>query len=228
IKIYPSVVTKNYLIYKWWKQGKYKPYSQKTLINLLLKIKLATPQYVRIIRVIRDIPAESIAAGNKVSNLRVDLQKTLARQNKQCNCIRCREARANVANANKAKLFIKKYKASDGTEYFIHYSSPNQKILYAFCRLRLNKNFVQDHLPELKNTAIIRELHTYGQTIAINKLNPIAAQHIGFGKKLMLEAEKIAKATGYKQMAVISGIGVREYYKKLGYRIKGTYMVKQI
>ncbi|MBI5254629.1 tRNA uridine(34) 5-carboxymethylaminomethyl modification radical SAM/GNAT enzyme Elp3 [Candidatus Falkowbacteria bacterium] len=228
IKIYPTVVTKNCLLYKWWKQGKYKPYSQKTLFNLLLKMKLATPQYVRIIRLIRDIPAKSIEAGNKISNLRCTLQETLAKQGKQCSCIRCREARTNIANIHKAKLFFKKYRASDGIEYFIHYSSPNQKILYAFCRLRLNKTFVQDPLPALKNAAIIRELHTYGQTLAINQLNQQSAQHIGFGKKLMANVEKIAKENGYKQMAVISGIGVREYYKKLGYRIKGTYMVKQL
>lgn len=228
IKIYPTVVTKNSLLYRWWKQGKHKPYSQKTLINLLLKIKLATPNYVRIIRLIRDIPAESIEAGNKVSNLRCTLQETLARQNKQCNCIRCREARQNIKDVGRAKLFIKKYPASGGTEYFIYYSSPNKKLLYAFCRLRLNKTFVQDLLPELKNAAIIRELHTYGQIVAISKPNSSAIQHIGFGKKLMIEAEKIAKTNGYKKMAVISGIGVREYYKKLGYHREKTYMVKNL
>jgi elongator complex protein 3 len=219
IKIYPTVVTKNSLLYLWWKQGKYKPYSQKTLINLLLKMKSATPNYVRIIRLIRDIPAESIEAGNKISNLRVNLQEILKKQKRQCACIRCREARLNIANVHEAKLFIKKYNASGGTEFFIHYSSPNEKILYAFCRLRLAKN---------PDSAMIRELHTYGQVVPINKETTNAAQHFGFGRRLMAEAEKIAAAQGFKKMAVISGIGVREYYKKFGYKLTGTYMTKAL
>ena len=115
-------------------------------------------------------------------------------------------------------------------EYFLSTEDSRQKILFAFCRLRLpepNNKSVQS-LPELQGAALIRELHTYGHLVPIDKKIAGASQHFGFGKKLMQEAEKITKQAGYKKMAVIAGIGVREYYKKLGYRQKETYMVKQL
>ncbi len=129
------------------------------------------------------------------------------------------------------KLQITKYKASNGTEYFLSIEDSKKKILFAFCRLRLpiqNSKFKIQNLPELSGAALIRELHTYGHLVPIDKKIAGASQHFGFGKKLMKEAERIAKKSGYKKMAVIAGIGVREYYKKLGYRLKGTYVVKSL
>jgi elongator complex protein 3 len=237
IKIYPCVVTRGSEIYKWWKQKKYKPYSEKQLINLLIEIKKILPPYVRVNRLIRDIPNPSIEAGNKVSNLREVVIAEMAKQGLHCKCIRCREIghQKNPKHAT-PKLFIKKYRASGGTEYFISFESPNKKILYAFVRLRI-PNFsagggcasgAKSYLPELENAALIRELHTYGHLVPIDKKSPGATQHIGFGKKLMAETEKITKNLGIKKMSVISGIGVREYYKKLGYHLEGSYMVKDL
>ncbi len=209
IKFYPTVVTKGSLLYRWWKDGKYKPYSDKVLKNLIIKCKLATPEYVRIIRLIRDIPGESIIAGNKITNLR----QIIKDEGVQCRCIRCREAREREFKVKSKKLKVLEYNASDGQEYFIFHESKNREILYGFCRLRL-----------VNNTAIIRELHVYGQLVSIG--NKKKVQHAGLGKLLLQKAEKIAKENGVEKMTIISGVGVRGYYRKFGYRLKKTYMVK--
>jgi len=154
-----------------------------------------------------------------------------------CRCIRCREARNSVVKANQVKLWTEEYQTEGGRELFISFEDKTRTKLYAFCRLRLPNNpatvgkIDQPHLrklfPSLKGAALIRELHTYGQLISL-KGKGTAVQHLGFGKRLMLEAERIAKSNGYKKMAVISGIGVRAYYRKLGYRLEDTYMVKSL
>ncbi len=234
IKIYPTVVTKNSLLYRWWKQGKYKPYSDKTLLDLLLKIKLSVPPYVRIIRLIRDIPLESIEAGNKISNLRENLQKELHAQGKSCQCIRCREARENLHGLDEAKLSTIHYKASSADEYFFQLTNHDKKKLFAFLRLRLPNKDEKNFIPELQDCAMIREIHTYGKLAKLtqNKGAKSCAstkiQHTGLGTKLTLEAEEFARKKGFTKIAVISGVGVRGFYKKLGYKQVGTYMIKNI
>ncbi len=236
LKIYPCVVTKDSVLYKWHKQGKFKAYSDKQLKKLLIDIKKTLPYYVRVTRLIRDIPAESIEAGNKITNLR----QIIAQEFKGCKCIRCREAgHQKISNIKsqilKPQLKIQKYKAGDGLEYFLSFESANRKILYAFLRLRLpfsgnpklnSDSPIYKEFPELKNAALVRELHTYGQLVPIGKSGKI--QHSGLGKKLMTEAEKIAKKNGFQKIAIISGIGVRQYYQKLGYKLEETFMVKII
>ncbi len=221
LKIYPCVVLKTAPLYKIWQQKKYKPYSKKQLINLLIKIKQKIPPYVRIIRIIRDIPSQSITAGNKSSNLR---QIIFDKVGRICKCIRCREPHEKIAK--KLKLFRQDYLASGGKEIFLSFEDPQRKNIYAFLRLRITNNWT---LPILKNSALIRELHVYGQVVQIRAKNKKASQHKGLGKKLMAEAERIAKKEfGFKKIAVISGIGVREYYRKLGYKLKDEYMIKII
>lgn len=227
IKIYPTVVNKYAPLYKWYKQGKYKPYTEKQLINLLLKIKQTVPYYVRINRLIRDIPQESIAAGNKITNLRQLLQEKLKQQGKSCRCIRCREAKEYIADFKKAKLFTKKYRASAGTEYFISYELIKRDQLYSFLRFRINDH-PNNFISELKNAALVRELHTYGKLVPVACKTKSGVQHQGFGKRLMKIAEDLTLRHGLKKIAVIAGIGVRPYYKKLGYRLEGTYMVKYL
>ncbi|RLC37200.1 tRNA uridine(34) 5-carboxymethylaminomethyl modification radical SAM/GNAT enzyme Elp3 [Candidatus Falkowbacteria bacterium] len=221
IKFYPTVVTRGSLLYRWWQAGKYKPYPQKSLEDLIVKCKKITPKYVRIIRLIRDIPRESIVAGNRITNLRQVMQKRGAK----CVCIRCREARELIIKNYELKII--NYKASGGVEYFISYESKDGKTLFGFCRLRLISPKAKQVTPNiLKNSALIRELHVYGELVPPGGRKKV--QHAGLGKKLMAEAERIAKENGHKKMAVISGIGVRDYYRKLGYRLKDTYMVKNI
>ncbi|MFA5133976.1 MAG: tRNA uridine(34) 5-carboxymethylaminomethyl modification radical SAM/GNAT enzyme Elp3 [Patescibacteria group bacterium] len=226
IKIYPCSVIPGTILHKWWKEGKYKPISEKSLAELIIKMKETVPPYVRISRVIRDIPAENISAGSKITNLREYIAKEMERRGTKCRCIRCREIghRKELQILN-FKLQILKYKTLGGIEYFL--SIENKNALFAFCRLRLPKE-KNNFLPEISNAALIRELHTYGHLVPVDTKISGASQHTGFGKTLMKEAEKIAKKSGYAKMAVISGIGVREYYKKLGYRLKGTYMVKNL
>jgi len=242
LKIYPCVVVKSALLYKWYKAGKYKPYKGKTLTNLLVNIKKDIPPYVRINRLIRDIPGNEIEDGNLVTNLR----QLLHNEGVTCRCIRCREARKSVVKEKDAKLVIRKYRAGLGTEYFISYESKDYKKLYAFVRLRLpdkkkrqpsemkivrffdkEEITVQgDELAFDTDTALIRELHTYGELIPVGSKKK-AVQHIGFGKRLMQEAERIAKKKGYEKIAVISGIGVRGYYRKLEYKLDRTYLSKK-
>jgi len=226
LKIYPCAVLETAPLYKIWKNKKYKPYSQKQLVDLLIKIKEKIPPYVRIVRMIRDIPAQSIVAGNKISNLREIVAQEMKRQGKKCRCIRCREIRNSKFVIRNSKLVRKDYIASDGKEIFLSFEDTKNDKILAFLRLRLTNIWA---LPELKNSALIRELHTYGQTVAIKEKNKNAQQHKSLGRKLMDEAEKIIKKeTLYRKVAVIAGIGVRQYYKKLGYKLKGTYMVKNL
>ncbi|MDD3711743.1 MAG: tRNA uridine(34) 5-carboxymethylaminomethyl modification radical SAM/GNAT enzyme Elp3 [Patescibacteria group bacterium] len=215
IKFYPTTVVKDSLLYKWWRQGKYKPYSDKELEKIIIDCKKNTPIYTRIIRLIRDIPGESIEAGNKITNLR----QVMKDKGIKCNCIRCREIKDGLINKKNINLNILKYRASAGDEYFISFDSKDKKSLYGFCRLRIDKD--NKIFP-----AIIRELHVYGQLVPVGGSKKV--QHSGLGKKLMITAEKIAKNSGVKSMAVISGVGVRSYYRKLGYKLKDTYMVKKI
>ena len=228
IKIYPCIVSKGSKLYKIFKRGDYKPYSEKTLIKLLMKLKLNVPPYVRINRLIRDVPAWQIQGGSKTSNLREVVQKKLKEQGKSCQCIRCREIKSLDFKIDDLFFNKIKYKASKGKEYFLSFINKNNK-LAAFLRLRLPSfNSMAKLLPELKKTALIREVHTYGQLVSIKSHEKKATQHQGFGKQLMLKAEEISRKRGFKKIAVISGIGVRGYYKKLGYYLKGTYMIKDL
>lgn len=213
IKFYPTTVVKDSLLYRWWKQGKYQPYTDQQLERVIVESKKIVPPYTRIIRLIRDIPGESIEAGNKITNLR----QVIKDRGVACRCIRCREAKEKPINKNGLALNILKYKSSGGEEYFISFDSPDQKVLYGFCRLRI------DHF-SLIAPAIIRELHVYGQLVPRGEEKKI--QHSGLGKRLMIEAEKIVKKNKIKKIAVISGVGVRGYYRRLGYRLKDTYMIK--
>jgi elongator complex protein 3 (tRNA carboxymethyluridine synthase) len=243
LKIYPCVVIKSTTLYKWHQQGKFKPYKGKRLAKLLVNIKKDIPPYVRINRLIRDIPGNEIVDGNLSTNLR----QLLHNEGVVCRCIRCREARKSSVTEKDVKLVIRKYKAGQGTEYFISFESNDYKKLYAFARLRLpdkkkrkasemkivrffDKKEITVKGDELAfdiDTALIRELHTYGELIPVGSKKK-AVQHIGFGKRLMKEAEKISKEKGYKKLSVISGIGVRGYYKKLGYKLDKTYLSKKL
>lgn len=232
LKIYPCVVNEYAPLYKWFKNGKYKPFSPKQLAELLLEVKQLTLPWIRINRLIRDIPEESIIAGNKITNLRQYLQQELKRQGKSCQCLRCREVRADSQEIDKAILVKREYAASDGQEIFLSFESPDKKIVYAFLRLRFNENKKENIFNGLKNASLVRELHVYGQMKPVYDENRDEemgqTQHLGLGKKLMLEAEKISKDASYKKIAVISGIGVRNYYRKLGYKLEENYMTKKL
>lgn len=222
IKIYPTVVVKTAILYRWWKDGRYTPYTHEQLLRLLVEIKKIVPEWVRIERLIRDIPGESIEAGNTVTNLR----QLLEEQGVTCRCIRCREPKFQKVHFEDTELVVREYDASQGKEYFISYESHDKKTLFAFTRLRLQK--LEKHwIPALQDAALIREIHTYGQLAPIDS-GAGSVQHVGFGKRLMAEAERRARDAGYTKIAVIAGIGVREYFRKLGYHLEDEYMVKAL
>lgn len=219
IKIYPLALVKSAPLHKDFKKGNYKPYSKEKLINLLAEIKEQIPLWCRIERVIRDIPPQYIVKGAKTLNLREIVQK---RMKQKCKCIRCREVKGSYKK-EKLYLFKEEYEASKGKEIFLSYENKNRTRLYALLRLRIRES--ENILPVLKNAALIREIHTYGQMTEIGKKS-ISAQHKGLGKKLIREAEKISKLY-YNRIAVISGVGVRNYWRQLGYKIIGHgYMAK--
>lgn len=230
VKIYPCIVNEYAELHQWWKEGRYRPYTDEENMRMLIEIVRLIPYHTRVNRLIRDIPGESIVAGNTITNLREHIEKRMRDEGIISRDIRSCEARGRTALAHEAQLFNDTYEAQGGTEYFLNFANHDRTILYALCRLRLpNKEKSHIHpLPELRDAALIREVHTYGRLAALTGEKTEGFQHEGFGKRLMREAEDIARSAGYAKMAVIAGVGVREYYAKLGYRKEGTYMVKSL
>ncbi|MDR3222835.1 MAG: tRNA uridine(34) 5-carboxymethylaminomethyl modification radical SAM/GNAT enzyme Elp3 [Methanobrevibacter sp.] len=232
IKIYPTLVTKGSELYKMWMDGKYQPYTTEEAIELIVKIKKILPKWVRTMRIQRDIPSKLIKAGIKKSNLGELVYNKLKEDNIECNCIRCREIGHNKDNITDLtiddfKLFKQSYNASNGCEIFLSYEDKKEKFLTGFLRLRIPSK--DAHRTEINNkTAIIRELHIYGNMMKIGDKNMNIGQHRGYGEKLVIEAEKIAISHGKEKLAIMSGIGARNYYKKFGYNLEGPYMVKSL
>ncbi|MEK7171409.1 MAG: tRNA uridine(34) 5-carboxymethylaminomethyl modification radical SAM/GNAT enzyme Elp3 [Patescibacteria group bacterium] len=231
MKVYPCVVAPFSELEKWYKEGKFKPYTDKQLIKIILAIKKYFPRYLRVSRLYRDIPSQSIIAGSKVSNMRQVVHELMREKGIKCECIRCREIRGQQIEPKNIEFKIMDYSASGGREFFLSFDDTQSDKLCALLRLRFSSyslNGKKHFIKELEGAAIIRELHTYGSQVPISEKDELATQHMGFGKRLVAEAEKIAVQNGYKKIAVIAGIGVREYYKKLGYKLDGTYMIKKL
>jgi elongator complex protein 3 len=227
LKIYPCALLKETPLYKLYLRGKYKPYSEKILLKIIKEIKKNVPIYVRIERIIRDIPAQKIVSGPvKISNLREVVQKEIKGEKWSCKCIRCREVKDKYDLKEKLYLYRKDYEASEGKEIFLTFENKKRDKLYSLLRLRISSN--KTLFPVLKNSAIIREVHTYGQMVPISEKR-LAPQHRGLGKKLIKTAEKIAKKEfKISKIAVISAVGAREYYRKFGYKLKEGYMVRKV
>ncbi len=242
LKIYPTLVIKGTGLYNWWKQGKYAPFSDSELVDLIARVKQKVPSYVRIQRIMRDIPANLIEAGCKKSNLRQIIQKKLIEMNETCKCIRCREygtkivrkidKRKDIINEtflNEIKLYRQDYKASEGQEIFLSYESQKENFLVGYLRLRKPSELA--HRPELNDgrTLIVREIKVVGELVPRDlKPNQFSQiQHRGFGKMLMENAEKISREEfGAKKLAIISGFGVRDWFYNKGYKLDGVYVSK--
>ena len=189
---------------------------------------------MRVNRVQRDFP-ESSVKNNQVgyvsntirTNLRQMVLKELHSRGMTCNCIHCREIKDHTNDPSKAILFIDKYEASEGIEYFISYNTPDMKYLYGFIRLRFNRNIRNGPFPK-EDMALIRELHVYGNVEKVDERTQKAVQHLGFGKKLLEAAETIAWNNNYDMIAIISAVGTRNYYRKMGYYLENTYMIKKL
>jgi elongator complex protein 3 len=227
VKIYPTQVIKGSGLERLYCQGKYQPYTKTQLIELLIRLKLLTPRYCRIMRVMREVPRQWLVAGIVNINLRQEIKEIMEKRGQKCQCIRCREAGfAGFANASKfsikdVEIKVTEYKANKGKEFFIEALAND--ILLGLIRLRFP---YKPFIPLLKNKALVRELHVYGKALAL-KENAKAVQHRGIGKLLLETAEETARQK-YDAIAVISGVGARQYYRKLGYVLEQNYMVKKL
>ncbi|MBI5797883.1 tRNA uridine(34) 5-carboxymethylaminomethyl modification radical SAM/GNAT enzyme Elp3 [Candidatus Woesearchaeota archaeon] len=218
LKIYPCLVMPGTELEKMYKKGDFTPIRTEEVIKLLAEFKPKVPEYVRIMRIQRDIPTKQTIDGVDKTNLRQMLQEYMKKQNLSCSCIRCNEIKSPITNP---ELQVLEYTASQGKEFFI--SLKQGKEIIGFCRLRFPSQSLRKEIT--KDAAMIRELHVYGNAIDINKKGTI--QHKGFGKTLLQKAEDICKENKKDKLLVISGIGVREYYKKLGYTQDGPYVSKK-
>jgi ELP3 family radical SAM enzyme/protein acetyltransferase len=230
-KVYPTSVVPWSVLEEWYKKGKYKPYTNEELFDVLIEMKRKVHNRIRLIRIVRDINDHYIIGGCSVTHMRQLLLDKLKKEEEYCKCIRCRSVKTNKIDKNH-KLRIDKFNSSDGLEYFISYVSDDERDLYGFCRLRIT-NDDTEKIEEIHKCALIRELHVYSTLTPVNNtrdkyLEEDSIQHKGFGKRLLKRAEEIASYHNYKLIAVISGVGVREYYRKQGYVLETTYMKKEM
>lgn len=234
LKIYPCLVTKGTELYEWWKAGKFDPLGDEEALDLIAKMKEQVPRWVRIQRIQRDIPSHLIEAGVQKGNLRAIIQKRLASRGKRCECIRCREVGHKMREGiepqiDDIELLTQEYEASDGKEIFLSFEDIERDIILGYLRMRIPSG--HQKRPEVdERTALVRMLYVLGELVPVGETKRSKSwQHKGFGKRLLEEAERIARedyTTG--KVAILSGVGTRQYYRKLGYHLKGPYMIKEL
>ncbi|XP_078203301.1 elongator complex protein 3 isoform X1 [Callithrix jacchus] len=232
LKLYPTLVIRGTGLYELWKSGRYKSYSPSDLVELVARILALVPPWTRVYRVQRDIPMPLVSSGVEHGNLR---ELALARMKDlgiQCRDVRTREVGIQEIHHKvrpfQVELVRRDYVANGGWETFLSYEDPDQDILIGLLRLR--KCSEETFRFELGGgVSIVRELHVYGSVVPVSSRDPTKFQHQGFGMLLMEEAERIAREEhGSGKIAVISGVGTRNYYRKIGYRLQGPYMVKML
>ena len=228
IKIYPNQLLANAELYEVWQRGEFHPYSTEELIDLIADIKPSIPRYCRVNRDIRDIPSTNVVEGNKRTSLRMDISAELKRRGTKCSCIRCREVRGTSIDSATLRLEDQTYPAAYAEEHFLSFITPDDH-LAGFLRLCLPQpDSALTGLSDLKDAALIREVHVYGQSLAVGAETGGATQHSGLGTKLLLEAEVIARAHGYKTLAVISAVGTRKYYLERGFERGELYLIRRL
>jgi len=226
LKLYPTMVVEGTELERWYQENRYQPYDVKTMVGLIAEIKSIVPKYVRISRVLRDIPAKFITAGCKDS-LRGVVKQRMKQRGIECKCIRCREYGHRAREGRETgepRLVRMDYGAAGGNEIFLSFEDESET-LFAILRMR-----IQPKSETNENSALIRELHVYGPEVPLAEQNREAAQHKGLGKALLREAERIAaEEFGAPQMTILSGVGAREYYRtEFGYQSQGDYMVRDL
>jgi len=190
------------------------------MIELLIAIKSLVPKYVRIPRLMRDIPGKFIIAGSRDLALRGTIKKKMVQAGLRCNCIRCREYGHRLRDGwaiNEPLLTRMDYQTWGGREIYLSYEDENET-LFGLLRLRIKGK-----------EAVVRELHIFGSEVPLGGRLERAAQHQGLGERLLQEAERIAKGDfRADRLSVLSGVGAREYYRSLGYDLEGAYVVKEL
>jgi elongator complex protein 3 (tRNA carboxymethyluridine synthase) len=238
LKIYPTLVLRNTGLHKMYCSGRYTPYTDEEMVKILVELKKKIPSWIRIMRIQREIETKDIIAGPKEGNLRQIVLQRLHSEGHTCKCIRCREIglRSGISTDQQSfRLNRLDYKAAEGQEIFLSYETEDGSALLGFLRLRKVTGSVESELHsygchdnQTRVVAVVRELHVYGQMLSVGrKANYMSWQHRGLGKLLMAEAEQIAKCEfGVDDLSVISAVGTRKYYEKLGYNRNGHYVTK--
>ncbi len=228
LKIYPCMLVPNAELHDYWLRGEYTPYTEEEVVDVLAACKAQVPRYVRLNRVVRDFPTTNVVAGNKKANLRQVAQNKLREQGTPCRCIRCREVRRKAVHYEALELRDLIYETDATTEHFLSFETadgyPKSDRLACFLRLSLPHPAAAHPLPELAGHAMIREVHVYGPALNLGDDSRGEAQHMGLGTQLIDRAKQIAREAGYRRIAVISAIGTREYYARLGFELDGLYM----
>ncbi len=228
IKIYPNQLLANAELYEYWQRGEFQPYTTAELVNLIADIKPTIPRYCRVNRVIRDIPGNNVVEGNTRTSLRQDIHEEMKRRGTRCNCIRCREVKGKPVRSSELTLNDLVYNAGKAEEHFLSFTTPDDQ-LAGFLRLSLPKaDSPNIGITDLEQAALIREVHVYGQSLAVGEDKSGAAQHLGLGTRLLQEAEQIAKARGFQKLAVIAAVGTRQYYISRGFERGEYYLIKQL
>ncbi|KEF57906.1 elongator complex protein 3 [Exophiala aquamarina CBS 119918] len=234
LKIYPTLVIRGTGLYELWRTGRYKNYTPNALVDLVARILALIPPWTRIYRVQRDIPMPLVTSGVENGNLRELALSRMKDFGTTCRDVRTREVGINeVKNKirpSQVELVRRDYTANGGWETFLAYEDPKQDILIAMLRLRKCSE-THTFRPELTGqpTSIVRELHVYGLAVPIHGREKSRFQHQGYGTLLMNEAERIARDEHCSEkLSVISGVGVRSYYERLGYTLDGPYMSKKL
>jgi elongator complex protein 3 len=257
LKIYPTMVVEGTELEKWFREGRYRPYDNDVMTDLVAAIKAEVPKYVRISRVLRDIPSKYIVGGLKDS-LRDVVRERMKQAGTQCVCIRCREYghRSRTGfEIGEPKLTRLDYSASGGKEVFLSFED-SRETLFGLLRLRIQHVPLPTSVPSpsirqdrssfsvpspltgegqgegeslLPPVPIVRELHVYGPELALNERSGKGAQHRGLGHALLAEAERLARQEfGASHLAILSGVGAKPYYSEAGYGRMGPYMVKAL
>ncbi|CAP39624.3 Protein CBR-ELPC-3 [Caenorhabditis briggsae] len=232
LKLYPTLVIRGTGLYELWKTGRYQSYPPSVLVDLIATILSLVPPWTRVYRVQRDIPMPLVSSGVEHGNLREHAMAKMKELGLKCRDVRTREVGIqeihNKVRPEDVELIRRDYTANGGWETFISYEDPKQDILIGLLRLR--KISDKAHRAELKgNVSVVRELHVYGSVVSVADRDPKKFQHQGYGSLLMEEAERIAREEHESdKIAVISGVGTRDYYRKLGYELDGPYMSKTL
>jgi elongator complex protein 3 len=223
LKIYPTLVTPGSGIEALYRDGGYEPYPEPALIDLIARAKAMLPPYVRLQRVQRDIPAKLITAGSVHGNLRQMARARLGELGGSCRCIRCREAGRRSPEGTPA-VEVLSYPCCGGTEHFVSAVAGDALIGYARLRIPFSPG---ETVPG--DASFVRELHVYGPVVPLRRTaGPHEWQHRSYGGLLLRRAEELSRSAGFRRIAVLSGIGVRPYYRKRGYERRGHYMVKEL
>jgi len=227
LKLYPLMVMPGTLLQKDFEDGSFKPISTSEAAEVIADFLPEVEPYCRVMRVQRDIPSYKILGGVDKTNLRQYVDNLMKTKGTESRDIRARETgRSKKTDKPSIVLVVQEYESSGGKEFFISMEDIANDTIAGFCRLRFPGKQLRDEITS--TTAIIRELHVYGAAIGLGDHDEGSSQHKGFGKKLMAKAEEIAKENGYDKMIVISGIGVKEYYRILGYADDGPYLGKTL